>query len=81
MRTKKTIEYNLKRSVESEDVIAFRVLFETVEEVRLFMKSMDLLKAGIEKMLLRGEAIMYSRNMIFHSEDHVDFLSHTHDLR
>ena len=37
----KTIEYNLKRSVESEDVIAFRVLFEMVEEVRLFVKSMD----------------------------------------
>ena len=81
MRTKKTIEYNLKRSVESEDVIAFRVLFETVEEVRLFMKSMDLLKAGIEKMLLKGEAIMYTRNILLHSKDRVDFLSHTHDLR
>eukprot|EP00814_Leptocylindrus_danicus_P016768 CAMPEP_0116017038 /NCGR_PEP_ID=MMETSP0321-20121206/7821_1 /TAXON_ID=163516 /ORGANISM="Leptocylindrus danicus var. danicus, Strain B650" /LENGTH=366 /DNA_ID=CAMNT_0003487177 /DNA_START=164 /DNA_END=1265 /DNA_ORIENTATION=- len=39
----KLIEYKLKRSVV--------LVFETVEEVRLFMQAMDYLKAGIQHML------------------------------
>jgi len=45
------IEYSLKRSVDSTELIPFRLVFETVEEVRLFMQSMDYLKAGIQHML------------------------------
>ena len=47
----KLIEYNLKRSVDSTELIPFRLVFETVEEVRLFMQAMDYLKAGIQHML------------------------------
>ena len=47
----KLIEYNLNRSVDSTELIPFRLVFETVEEVRLFMQAMDYLKAGIQHML------------------------------